>query len=114
MQIYMTVPITANGVTLCEFEAAVDITVTSYGCPAQTYGPAENCYPAEGPEWEAGATYVDAGERDKEGKPVSKLIECPDELLIFVTRHTEGEEFIDRVCSAIAEDDSFSYYDPKE
>lgn len=26
--------------------------VTSPGCPAQTFGPPENCYPAEGPEWE--------------------------------------------------------------
>jgi hypothetical protein len=31
-------------------KAEIDYCVTSYGCPAQTYGPPENCYPAEGPE----------------------------------------------------------------
>ena len=35
-----------------EWVVEIDYRVTSYGCPAQTYGPPENCYPAEGPEWE--------------------------------------------------------------
>ncbi len=35
-----------------DFIADVDYKVTSYGCDAQTYGPPENCYPAEPPEWE--------------------------------------------------------------
>jgi hypothetical protein len=33
-----------------------DATITSPYVPAQTYGPAEDCYPAEGPEWEANLT----------------------------------------------------------
>jgi hypothetical protein len=35
-----------------DFIAEVDYRVTSWGCEAQTYGPAENCYPAEPPEFE--------------------------------------------------------------
>lgn len=35
-----------------DFICDVDYRVLSYGCKAQTYGPAENCYPAEAPEWE--------------------------------------------------------------
>jgi hypothetical protein len=35
-----------------DFIAVVDYRVTSWGCPAQLYGPPENCYPAEPPEWE--------------------------------------------------------------
>ena len=33
-------------------------------------------------------TYVDAEERNEEGKLVSNLLECPDELLTFVTHTT--------------------------
>lgn len=36
----------------CDFIADIDYRVTSYGCDAQTYGPPENCYPAEPLEWE--------------------------------------------------------------
>ena len=107
MQIYMTVPIVVKGTTLCEFEAAVDIEVTSYGCPAQTCGPPESCYPAEGPEWEVEGIYIDVVQRNEEGECVLNLIECPDELLIFVTQYIEGDEFMGRVCDAIAD-----YNDP--
>ena len=41
-------------------------------------------------------TYIDAVERNEEGKFVSNLIECPDELLIFMTQYIEGGEFMDR------------------
>lgn len=37
-----------DGETEVEFEVAVN----SWGCAAQTYGPPENCYPAEGMEVE--------------------------------------------------------------
>ena len=109
MQIEMTVPIIFNEVVICEFEAAVDINVLSYGCPAQTSGPPESCYPAEGPEWEVEGTYIDMVQRNEEGECVLNLIECPDELLIFVIRYIEGDEFMDRVCDAIAKDDSYDY-----
>ena len=35
-----------------ETEIVVEIAVHSWGCAAQTYGPPENCYPAEPPEVE--------------------------------------------------------------
>lgn len=41
-----------------DFIAEVEFRVTYWGCKAQTYGPPENCYPAEGPEWEVDAIYL--------------------------------------------------------
>lgn len=35
-----------------DFVADIDYRVLSWGCDAQTYGPPENCYPAEPPEFE--------------------------------------------------------------
>lgn len=35
-----------------ETEIEVEIAVNNWGCPAQTYGPAENCFPAEAMEVE--------------------------------------------------------------
>ena len=109
MQIEMTVPIIVNDVIICEFDAAIDINVLSHGSPAQTYGPPESCDPGEGPEWEVEATYVELREKGEDGKYVSKLVECPDELLVFITRYIDGEVFMDRVCEEIGENDSYDY-----
>ena len=111
MQIYVTVPIMVNDAILCEFDAAVDITVTSYGSPAQTSGPPEYCDPGEGPEWEVEGVYVEVQMRNEEGKPVSKLVECPDDLLTFMTQYIEGQEFGDTASVKIGEDDSPDYDD---
>jgi len=46
---YITRPFTFLGE---DFLAEVEFRVTHWGCPAKTYGPPENCYPAEAPEWE--------------------------------------------------------------
>jgi hypothetical protein len=35
-----------------DFLAEIEYRVTHWGCPAKTYGPPENCYPEESPEWE--------------------------------------------------------------
>lgn len=35
-----------------DFVADVDYRVTYWGCAAKLYGPPENCWPAEAPEWE--------------------------------------------------------------
>ena len=51
-------------------------------------------------------------ERDEDGMVVTKLVKCPDELLIFVTRYIEGDKFMDKVCDAIADDDPPDYYEP--
>ena len=112
MQIAITVPIIVNDVIICEFEAAVDVKVLSYGHPAQTSGPPEHCDLGENPEWEVEIVYVDVCERNEEGKFVSKLVECPDELLIFVTQYIEGEDFEDVVCCEIGEADPSDYYEP--
>lgn len=42
-------------------EILVEYRVTSWGCSAQTYGPAENCYPAEGMEIEIVGAVGDFG-----------------------------------------------------
>jgi hypothetical protein len=46
---YITRPFTFFGF---DFLAEIEYRVTHWGCPAKTYGPPENCYPAEAPEWE--------------------------------------------------------------
>ena len=104
MQIQITVPIIVNDDILCEFDAAVDVKVLSYGSPAQTSGPPEYCDPGEGPEWEVEGTYVEVQVWNEKGNIVSKLVECPDDLLTFMTQYIEGEEFRDRVCCEIGED----------
>ncbi len=38
-----------------DFIACIDFHITSWGCDARTYGPPEDCYPAEGPEYEIDA-----------------------------------------------------------
>lgn len=48
-----------TGAVLSETELCIHY-LYSPGCEAQTYGPAENCYPAEGPEIEL--DYVDREE----------------------------------------------------
>ena len=111
MQIQITVPIIVNGLVVCEFDAAVDIKVLSLGCSAQTYGPPELCWPTEPPEWEMEAAYVEAQEKNEAGKFVPNLVECPDELLIFVTRYIEEEKFQDRACCAIDEAESSGCYE---
>ena len=107
MQIELTVPIIVNDFLICEFDGAFDINVISYGYAAQTMGLPENCYPEEGPEWEVEGTYIAVAEKDGRGRLVDKMVECPDELLIFMTRYSEGEEFADNVCAAIAQVDSW-------
>lgn len=104
MQIEMTIPIIVNDFLICEFEGAFDINVISYGHAAKTWGLPEDCYPEEGPEWEVEATYISIAEKDEKGKLVEKMVECPKELLIFMTQYSEGEEFADNVCAVIAQE----------
>jgi hypothetical protein len=42
------------------YEIEFEYSVGSWGCAAQTYGPPENCYPAEGMEIELGEAWMAA------------------------------------------------------
>jgi hypothetical protein len=53
-----------------ETEIEVEIAVNSWGCSAQTYGPAENCYPGEPMEVEI----IDAWLLDDFDKARPKLV----------------------------------------
>ena len=57
-----------------ETEVVVEIAVRSWGCSAQTYGPAENCYPAEPMETEI----VDCWLVADENKPDPPRIQLTD------------------------------------
>lgn len=58
-----------------ETELLVEIAVNSWGCSAQTYGPAENCYPAEGMEVEIVGAWLDA-DQDKAHAPLVDLTDA--------------------------------------
>ena len=63
-----------------DFWATVEINVTSWGCEAKTYGPLENCYPAEDPEFEVEEIILQHDEPGALGaewviEPRSKLFE---------------------------------------
>lgn len=94
----ITVPVKIEGCLAFEFEAAVDIHVTYWGCPAFTSGPPELCYPAEGPEWEVTSHYVDCGSFDrilKRWRP--DLRPAPDWAVKLIDAYLdtrEADEFI--------------------
>ena len=49
-----------------EAEFQLTLNCVTSGCPAQLYGPAENCYPAEAPEFELESIHV----LDDDGNPI--------------------------------------------
>lgn len=55
-----------------EIEFNIVVTCTSTGCEAQLYGPPENCYPSEAPEFELDTIHV----IDEQGNPylISELV----------------------------------------
>lgn len=55
-----------------ETEIEFEVAVYSWGCAAQTYGPPENCYPAEGAEVEIIDAWLLA-DADKADAPRIKL-----------------------------------------
>lgn len=63
-----------------ETEIVVEISVSSWGCAAQTYGPAENCYPAEGLECEIVKAWLKADE-DKADAPTITLTDAERERI---------------------------------
>lgn len=62
-----------------------DYTITNAGCEAQTYGPPENCYPAEEMEYELSNIMLAL---DKPGKP--EILDAPKWLLDMC------EEYLDQ------------------
>ena len=89
--------ISGESAVICEFDGAVEIEVTNFGMPAQTYGPPENCYPAEGPEWEEVAFYIDLN---------GQYHPCPEKLLPLMEDYAtdRSDTYIDLVCVAIADE----------
>lgn len=77
-----TLPLlTDDGFEFGDIECGVEIDVTYRGCRAQTYGPADRCYPAEGPEWTEEAYYVECRYRDPAtNKFVSKWCPAPADM----------------------------------
>ena len=87
-----------------DFIAEIDYTVTHRGCAAQTYGPPENCYPAEGPEWDVDSIVLwrDTSEGFSGG------FEATGELFNALSEH-----FSDQISEAINSAESYDgdYYD---
>ena len=113
MQVTTTVPIEVDGKLVCEFDVEVDIDVTSYGSPPQTYGPPENCDPGEAPEWEVLGymVLVTVFEKESSIRYETEQVECPEGLKPYVEKHFESESYIDMVSSCIGEQGADTYYD---
>ena len=106
MQITATVPVEVDGKTVCEFDVEVDIDVTFYGSPPQTYGLPENCDPGEGPEWEELGCMVLATVFDKEtNKYSTEEVECPEALKPYVEKHYQSQSYLDMVSCAIGQEE---------
>ncbi len=62
----MTTVTASAAVTLMGFDflCVAEVSITYEGCPARTYGPPEDCYPAEDPEWQVLSITL---ERDEAG-----------------------------------------------
>ena len=65
-----------------ETEFCAEIAVHSWGCAAQTYGPAENCYPAEGMETEVVDAWLVADE-NKPNAPRITLTQTEEDRLLL-------------------------------
>jgi hypothetical protein len=81
----------------------VHFAVTSGGCSAKIYGPPENCYPAEGPEWQI--TGVDGEEWDTARKaydwvPIEKT--HTKEQIDAVNSWAESLDLADECAEALA------------
>jgi len=73
-----------------DFIADIDWTLTYPGCPARTYGPPEDCYPAEDPEWEINSITL---HRDTYGD-LGPGFEATGELFYLLTKSRRIDEAI--------------------
>ena len=67
-----------DGVT----EFVAEIRVTSWGCAAQTYGPAESCFDAEPMECEVVDAWLGADEKDPDAPRITLTQTEEDRLLL--------------------------------
>jgi hypothetical protein len=79
-----------------EWVVEIDYRVTSYGCSAQTYGPPENCWPAEEPEWEVESITL---YRDEGKDVITPSFEATGALFDVLCEH-----FDDKIAETICED----------
>ena len=70
-----------------EAEFQLTLNCVTLGCPAQLYGPPENCSPAEAAEFELDSVHV----LDDEGKPVK----ISEEILEAVVGQTVARQMIE-------------------
>lgn len=70
-----------------ETEFCAEISVGSWGCPAQTYGPAESCWPAEPPEFEVVDAWLVA---DEHRADAPRITLTPDEEERVLTSFAEN------------------------
>jgi hypothetical protein len=77
-----------------DFIAEVDYRVTYLGCAARTYGPPEDCYPAELPEWEIDSIFL---LRDNADKPAGPAFKATGALFVVLAN-------LDKINDKILED----------
>ena len=67
----------------CGAELTAEVDCTYGGCEAKLYGPPENCYPAEGPEFDCSAVVCEAPLLNEEGDeiPGTRCGKVYDDLL---------------------------------
>ncbi len=96
-----------------EVEYRIDFEVDSPGCSAQTCGPPENCYPAEGPEWHITcieqAVYL---EDRSEPKWVDIRQTCSPEEIAHIESWAEGLDLSEE-CIQDAEDQHIAWEEHK-
>jgi len=83
-----------------DFLAEIDITVTSWGCEARIYGPPEDCYPAEPPEWDVESIVLWL---DDPNRPDCGLFEATGALFDVLSEH-----FADAIAEQIAEAEAYA------
>ncbi len=91
-----------------EFVADIDWTLTSPGCPAKLYGPPENCYPAEAPEWEINSItlHLDYG-----GNNLGPGFEATGALFEHLAESRQIDDGIIEYLDQYGTDDCSSYMD---
>ena len=86
-----------------DFIAEIDWTLTNPGRRARTYGPPEDCYPAEDPEWHIHSITL---YRDDGGHNYGPPFEATGELFFVLARSRRLDEAILDYIHEFGSDDS--------